>query len=547
MKNLIIIFLLFASVLFAQTIKLTPVDTLYPDSTRGERFVTALASLGDINKDGYDDFAVGYAEHSNSTDQDVSVVIYYGNESFDFSHTLRLFFKDTPDDIYKNNSPITTIENIGDINSDGWDDIALGMPHWVDREDRGRVFLFFGGNPMDSIVDWAMSDTSFITGHAFGQNIVGVGDWNSDGYDDFAISAHHQSWGGPALGQMYLIFGSEFPDTESFLWWEGILDGGRLGNVLASVDLEGNGTKELYTADKPYCSPYSIYPYRDSIPRLYRQNVSSRDTLLSIDLLNGIAAHASLNLSKIDIHNDEKEILFYRLANYYSPRYAEYNTYELFEIKHTDSLECNKIDLWSKFDLPDSMPPMTSNIISIEDQNDDSIRDVVLVMGEAPMQGEVYNIKIYILDAMDDYEVLYDYLLLDFQNSNWLYMYGKIVSLDFNGDGYSELLYFGSCKEIYIFTLGEYHKIIENTKVKNSSSYFSLFYNNTLHFNSIINQKALINVYDISGKKVISKEIYVRKGNNDVVLEDLSQGLFLYKIVLNNTDDILKGKIIIIN
>jgi len=85
----------------------------------------------------------------------------------------------------------TTIVPLGDQNDDGYDDILV----W---DYRPAAYLFYGGNPLDTIYDIRFDSVS--------RHIGNLGDVNSDGFDDFATNGHNSSFwrlnlylGGPAL------------------------------------------------------------------------------------------------------------------------------------------------------------------------------------------------------------------------------------------------------------------------------------------------------------------------------------------------------------
>ena len=77
--------------------------------------------------------------------------------------------------------------NIGDINGDGRDDIAIGAPGF--HGNRGRVYIYLGGTTStsgDALEEtWIIEGTT--SGERLGQRVFGLGDLNNDGYDDFVL------------------------------------------------------------------------------------------------------------------------------------------------------------------------------------------------------------------------------------------------------------------------------------------------------------------------------------------------------------------------
>ena len=104
------------------------------------------------------------------------------------------------------------VAGVGDVNGDGYDDILISAIYSDGgATDNGQVYLFLGGSSGFSM-DTRLSDAdaSFWgekSGDNAGSRIVGVGDVNGDGFDDFLIGALRNDDGGPDAGKVYLILG----------------------------------------------------------------------------------------------------------------------------------------------------------------------------------------------------------------------------------------------------------------------------------------------------------------------------------------------------
>jgi hypothetical protein len=131
-----------------------------------------LACLGDISGDGIDDLWVSQGGRN---------YIFHGGRPFDTIPDLALDWSFMYADV----------ENIGDINNDGWNDVALFRDDYLIN----RVSFIYCYPGMDTLVDVVYSDNSFY--YALQQGSIAsvgidhswVGDVDGDGIDDVLLSA----------------------------------------------------------------------------------------------------------------------------------------------------------------------------------------------------------------------------------------------------------------------------------------------------------------------------------------------------------------------
>ena len=162
-------------------------------------FGGSLENVGDVNGDGSDDFA---SAGSYQVENRSKVFVYYGGTILDTIPDV-ILSELTFGFAYGNN-----IEGVGDVDRDGYDDMAVHAPNYGNS--RGKVWVYFGGSPMDSIADWEKEGCT--NNVSFGRNIAGKGDLNGDDYDDFVI---YEWTGYPNLAQtsFYIFYGSDQLDT----------------------------------------------------------------------------------------------------------------------------------------------------------------------------------------------------------------------------------------------------------------------------------------------------------------------------------------------
>ncbi|MEO1279209.1 MAG: integrin alpha, partial [Planctomycetota bacterium] len=198
---------------------------------------SSVASLGDFNGDGIDDFAIGALGYDvGSSSQVGSVYVVFGRDD-GFPASLALADLDGTNGLQiagaRSGERADKPAGIGDINGDGIDDIAVGAFGFVSSYNRGRTYVLFGrdttggADPFPALLslDEVSGSLGFkIDGEADGDlsgfSVAGVGDLNGDGRSDFGIGAPDASPDGLTLaGATYVVFGrdssSPFPDVLS--------------------------------------------------------------------------------------------------------------------------------------------------------------------------------------------------------------------------------------------------------------------------------------------------------------------------------------------
>ncbi|TFF99322.1 MAG: hypothetical protein EU541_05180 [Promethearchaeota archaeon] len=163
----------------------------------------SLSGLGDINGDGYDDFAIASSRHDNSKGK---VYIFLGKES-GFSMELNLSEADVS---FIGEKDIDwagwSITGAGDVNNDSYDDIIIGA--YQANSSRGKVYLIFGKNTgWKTDVSLSVSNASYvgeISSDQAGFSVSSAGDINGDDFDDILIGAPQY---GSFQGRTYLIYG----------------------------------------------------------------------------------------------------------------------------------------------------------------------------------------------------------------------------------------------------------------------------------------------------------------------------------------------------
>jgi hypothetical protein len=146
-------------------------------------FGEILLPLGDFNADGYGDIFI-----SGSDDQH-PFGVYFGGPDIDDKMDLILNKSPSGFGYYPPNSASLA----GDINNDGYQDLILGFSAQLVFIHEITVFL--GGPDVDTIPDVYIENQHIPGGQIdFGDEVAGIGDFNGDDVDDFAVRSKTSSF-----------------------------------------------------------------------------------------------------------------------------------------------------------------------------------------------------------------------------------------------------------------------------------------------------------------------------------------------------------------
>ena len=181
---------------------------------------------GDVNGDGYDDIAIQTVDF----DVDAGLSVIYGGP--DRSEEVGL--GDAADGsrgfVVSRFTDLETFEGdvriVGDVNGDGYDDIAMGVPSedWTGRndEDKGAVFVIFGapGDPGASFDDLRDGEGGgFVLLGEIGDRLgwsISSGDLDGDGLGDIVVGAPFADVGEvEGAGRVVIEYGRDFTGAVS--------------------------------------------------------------------------------------------------------------------------------------------------------------------------------------------------------------------------------------------------------------------------------------------------------------------------------------------
>jgi len=226
---------------------LSSADAKLTGVVAGEHAGYALAGVGDVNADGYDDFLVGAYTSSVSVYQGGTSYLVLGSSSpsgGSLSGADAEYYGDSNE-----GRSGEAVAGVGDFNGDSYDDFLIGSPYWEDSRGAkpGTAYLVLGERTPSSF-SLSSADALFY-GHTYdgrqaGYSVGGGGDIDGDGLSDALVGDDQKE-------ESYLILGNSSPSDVDLSTADATYSG--TGHAVAFVgDVNGDGNDDVMFGEPYY-------------------------------------------------------------------------------------------------------------------------------------------------------------------------------------------------------------------------------------------------------------------------------------------------------
>ena len=220
----------------------TAADTILEGNIPEHNLGYAVSTAGDINSDGFSDLII---TAGNLPAGPGVAYLYYGSEE-GLPQNAAWEYEDTHTNSYFGSS----LSTAGDVNGDGFSDVIIGAYNY---NSQGAVFLFYGAeNGFPTSPDLILQ--SGVSNSWFGKSLSTAGDVNGDGYSDVIIGSPYYMNSTSNKGAFYVYHGSATGLSSAPNYFQKYNERNHfLGNSVSTAgDVNGDGYADIIVGDSAF-------------------------------------------------------------------------------------------------------------------------------------------------------------------------------------------------------------------------------------------------------------------------------------------------------
>lgn len=228
------------------------------------QFGWSVASVGDVNGDGFGDIIVAANNYDNGQAYEGAAFVFHGS-----AQGLSTV-PNTTLESNQQNASLGSVASAGDVDGDGFDDVIIGVPLYDNGlPNEGKVSIFYGSKL--GLGQGNLAETSLLGTQEdakFGTAVSSAGDVNKDGYGDVVIGEPEYDISNPYMdeGRAHIYYGSSTGLNVNPTIVNGTLDGVFMGeSVSGGTDVNGDGFSDVlignpfYTEGQDYEGAAFVY------------------------------------------------------------------------------------------------------------------------------------------------------------------------------------------------------------------------------------------------------------------------------------------------
>lgn len=224
----------------------------------GNKFGVSIHSAGDVNGDGYSDVAVGAPAYLSNTGR---AYVYQGSSSGLSTTPAWTVTGENNDDLFSTYTGLA-----GDIDGDGYSDVIISAPGYPSGNSQGKAYAYHGSSSGLSVTP-TWTDSGENNGDQFGTGACAAGDVNGDGYSDVAVGAPGYA---TSTGRTYVYHGSSTGLSTTSAWTAtGENTDTQFGfSVSTAGDANGDGFADIIIGAPAFANQGKGYVYYGSLAGL---------------------------------------------------------------------------------------------------------------------------------------------------------------------------------------------------------------------------------------------------------------------------------------